>query len=256
METKLIPPTRLPATAAKCLGACLDAARNLGLHAVVLAAITLCLTKSNADPAQNQSALAKTWAASIQAEENKNYDDALDQVSSYQQQGGDKFMATLRTAWLCYLKKDYAEAAAFYARASQMQPNAINPLLGILNVAQAQKDATKIRAAAETILRIEPSNYRAQMALGGAAYAAKDYRGALASYMRVLVYYPDDTDATSGAAWSSYFLGDMEKAYAGFSKILSVNADYPYAQQGYSLTAGKKSATGLQTGSLQPGAGL
>ena len=200
---------------------------------------------------------AKLWTASLKAETDRNYDDALDQVSAYQQQGGDKFMAAMRTGWLCYLKKDYAESTAFYTRASQMQPNAINPLLGLLNVAQAQKDATKIQTAAGAILRIEPSNYRARMAMAGASYASKDYRGALSSYMRVLVYYPDDTDAMSGAAWSSYYLGDPERAFQGFSKILSINPDYPYAQQGYSLTSGKRNAaTGIQTGSIQPSIGF
>jgi len=236
--------------------AILESSRRLGLHFLVVAAVACSLSASNADNAPDTAGLAKLWSASLKAEYDKNYDDALDQVNAYQQQGGDKFLATIRTAWLCYLKKDYSESYAFYTRASQMQPNALNPLLGLLNVAQAQKDAAKIKAVADAVLRIEPSNYRAQMAMAGASYAAKDYRAALSSYMRVLVYYPDDTDATSGAAWASYFLGDMERAFQGFSKILSINPDYSYAQQGYNLTVGKKSAGGLQPGTLQPSTGL
>jgi tetratricopeptide (TPR) repeat protein len=234
----------------------LDSGKQLTLHFLLLAAIAFSLTASKADTAGNESTLAKLWAASLQAETDKNYDDALDQVGAYQQQGGDKFLAAIRTAWLCYLKKDYAEANAFYARASQMQPSALTPLFGLLNVAQAQKDSAKVQTAADAILRLEPSNYKARMATAGACYANKDYRGALSSYLRVLVYYPEDTDALSGASWSSFYLADPERAFQGFSKILSVYPDYPYAQQGYSLTAGKKSGNGLQTGSLQPGTGL
>lgn len=247
----------LPSTQIKArLRLFLDSAKQLTLHFLLLAAIAFSLTASKADTAPNAPALAKLWAASLQAETDKNYDDALDQVGAFQQQGGDKFLATIRTAWLCYLKKDYSEASAFYTRASQMQPGALTPMFGLLNVAQAQNDAAKIQTAADAILRIEPSNYKARMAEAGACYAKKDYRGALSSYQRVLFYYPEDTDALSGASWSYFYLADPERAFQGFSKILSINPDYPYAQQGCTLTAGKKTGNGLQPGSLQTGTGL
>ncbi len=221
-----------------------------------LIAIACSMTASNADTAPGAASLASLWSASTQAETGKNYDEALKQVTAYQQQGGDKFLATMRTGWLYYLKQDYAKALAFYTAANQMQPAALNPLLGLLNVAQAQNDPLKIQAASDAVLHIEPSNYRAQMALAGAAYGKKDYRKARSSYRRVLTYYPEDIDATGGEAWTSYFLADPRQAFRGFAKILSLNADYPYAQKGYDLTGGKPTKSTLQNGKPQPSADL
>jgi len=199
---------------------------------------------------------AGCWSASITDEANQDYDKALDQVNAYQQQGGDKFLATQRSGWLCYLKKDYPPASAFYARANQMQPAALNPLLGLLDVAQAQKDTSRIQDAAAAVLRVQPSNYRAQMALAGVYYAKKDYRSAISIYRLVLIYYPEDIDAASGDAWCSYFLADPQRAFREFSRILSVNSEYPYAQQGYDLTSGKTYNGDLPSPSVQPASGL
>lgn len=220
----------------------------------IVIAMACGMAAANADPAPGAD-LAKLWKASLQAETDRKYDDALVQVETFQKQGGDAFLAALRSGWLCYLKKDYPQATGYYTRACQLQPSAINPLLGLLNVAQAEKDTGREQSVASALLRIDPGNYRAQMSLGGLGYANKDYRTALSYYTRVLVIYPDDTDAMSGAAWAYVYLADPERAFQVFSKIVSINPDYPFAQQGYTLTAGKTSGN-LSPGKLQPSSGL
>jgi tetratricopeptide (TPR) repeat protein len=118
-----------------------------------------------------------------------------------------------------------------------MVPTAINPLLGLLNIAQALKDPRKIERAAGSILHTEPSNYRAQMALGQMHFDSREYQRAASEYRRVLLYYPDDLDATSGLAWASYYLGAKRDALALFERILSVSPDYAYAQRGVTLAS-------------------
>jgi len=44
--------------------------------------------------------------------------------------------------------------------------------------AQAMNDSAKIQTAAERVLRVEPTNYKALMAIAGAQFAAADYRKA------------------------------------------------------------------------------
>ena len=114
------------------------------------------------------------------------------------------------------------------------------------------------------------------LALAGDSYDKKEYTRALSTYLQVLTYYPDDIDATSGASWCSYFLADPQRAFRGFSKIVSVNADYPYARRYTPSTSGATATTaagggdeikpssprpalqtsGLRTGSLQTSSGL
>jgi tetratricopeptide (TPR) repeat protein len=174
---------------------------------------------------------------SLQAETNKNYDDALKQVAAYQQSGGDPFIASLRAGWLYYLKGAYAEAEQSYATANRLHPGALNPVLGLLNVAEAMKDQTRIQRTAEAVLRVDPSNYRACMIIAARDYADHDYRGAGYIYRRLLNIYPDDVDVRSGLAWADYYTGDSHDALAQFQAILKTYPEYPYAKQGYNLVA-------------------
>ena len=86
------------------------------------------------------------WTASVQAETSGKYADAINELRAFDQQGGDPFLTAERSGWLNYLSGNYATAEQAYARAKQIQPTAINPLLGLLLVAQAQKDAKEDRA--------------------------------------------------------------------------------------------------------------
>lgn len=179
------------------------------------------------------------WTASIQAETQGKYADAINELRAYDQQGGEPFLTAERSGWLNYLAGDYTKAEQAYARAKQIQPTAINPLLGLLSVAQAQKDGGKFERAAEDILRTEPTNYRAQAALAALHFANKDYRRSASDYHRLLTTYPDDADAMSGEAWSAFYLGLRREASDAFRRLLSISPRYPYAQQGFDLTVGK-----------------
>jgi len=213
-------------------------------HKTLLLSVILSATVAGArardvnDPGQH-------WTASIQAEINAKYADAINEARTYEQQGGDPFLAAERSGWLNYLAADYAKAEQGYARARLIQPTAINPLLGFLSVAQAQKDGKKIERAAEDILRTEPTNYRAQSALAVLHFTNKDYRRSASDYHRLLATYPDDADAMSGEAWSAFYLGLRRESYDSFRRLLSISPSYPYAQQGFDLLVGKKAESTL-----------
>lgn len=185
--------------------------------------------------AQSSGNSAQYWQASLTAETSRDYDAALSDIGAYQTSGGNPFLANLRTAWLYYLKQDYANAVRYYNAAEKLEPMAINPLLGLMNVREAQGDNAAIEKSAGDVLHLDPMNYRAQMAVAYRHYLAKEYAMALASYRRVLTYYPDDTTALSGEAWSLLYLGQEDRAAADFKTLLGVNADDTWAQKGLAL---------------------
>ena len=193
--------------------------------------------------AQNKTTAAgpgQFWQASLTAETNKDYDSALSQITAYQTSGGNAFLANLRAAWLYYLKQDYTNAAKCYNEAERLQPSSINPLLGLMNVSVAQGNGTQINQAAQNVLHVDPLNYRAQMVAAYQQYTARNYAVALATYRRVLTYYPDDMTALSGEAWSLYYLGQDDKAAIDFQTLLSVNSADTWAQKGLALCQGQK----------------
>ncbi len=178
---------------------------------------------------------AEHWAASVSAEQSGDYVEAVQQTAAWRQAGGDLYVATLRAAWLHYCSQDYARAATLYHQAAQQQPTAMNPALGLLATAQAMRDGAKIQAAAERVLRVEPSNYKALMALGAMHYAGGDFRKSRGCYLRVLGSYPEDVDALSGVAWAAFQMGDRREAQKAFQRISMMNPDYPYVQDGLAL---------------------
>lgn len=191
--------------------------------------------------------LASLWQAAITAGNNKDYATALQKLQEFRDAGGDPFLSTLNSGWFAYLKQDYAGARADYNEAARIEPSAITPLLGLLNVAQAEKDSTEIPRAIDAVLRVDPINYRAQMAGATLQYAAQNYREALSYYHRVRQYYPEDPDALSGEAWSLYNLGRGDEAVTSFQTLLSINPSYPDAKQGFELSQ-SKSANHLTVG--------
>ena len=202
---------------------------------LLFSALTSGLVLAQTAPA-TESGSAQFWQASLTAETNKDYDAAIKQTAAYQAAGGDTFLATLRSAWLSYLKKDYKNAALYYTEAERLRPSSINPLLGLMYVSAAQGDTAAIEKAAENVLHVDPLNYQAQMLDASQQYASKNYAIALASYRRVLTYYPDDLTALSGEAWSLYYLGRTKEATADFKILLGINSSDTWAQKGLSLS--------------------
>jgi tetratricopeptide (TPR) repeat protein len=208
-----------------------------GLLFLLLAAS---IADSKSAPATTFKSPSAFWEASVTAETNKDYDTAIRQLVDFQQTGGDPFLFDLRAGWLYYLKRDNAKARECYNEAARLQPSAINPLLGLLNVAEAGGDATEIRKAVDGVLRVDPINYTAQMAGAALQFKAQNYRESLSYYRRVLQYYPDDLAALSGEAWSLYQQGQGKLAAADFQILLGVNPDYPNARQGFDLAQGSQ----------------
>ncbi len=189
------------------------------------------------DHPPRETALGKLWQAAVSSESGSDTGAALAKLNTFAKSGGDPYMADLHAGWVNYNAKKYDEASRCYLAASNLQPAALSPRLGLLSIAQAKGGGAPAIAAAESVLQIEPTNYRALMAAAWGAFQSKDYRRAGAAYQRVLVIYPEDTDALSGVSWCDYYTGRKREAYEGFRRLIVLNPDYQYARQGVALTA-------------------
>ncbi len=180
--------------------------------------------------------LGKLCAASTKAELAKDYPTAIRHMRAFEQRGGEPFFAALRLGWLYCGNGNFPAAQRCYGQAVELQPAAINARLGVLNAAVAIKDVRGTAQAAAAVLKVEPTNYLALTALAGLHFAQKNYAQAAADYARILVNYPDDPDALSGAAWSALRAGDKASARPRFELLLGRNPDYPLAQEGFQQT--------------------
>lgn len=181
-----------------------------------------------ADPAT----LGNLSATSAKAEEAKDYPTAIARMKEFEKTGGDAFYAALRLGWLHHGSGDYSAALRYYRKAVTCQPGSLNARLGVFNAATALKDPRRTAQAAAAVLDLEPTNYVALMGLAGLHFAQRQYSSAAADYSRVLVSYPDDPDALSGAAWSALHAGDKAAARERFDLLLGRDPAYPKAADG------------------------
>jgi tetratricopeptide (TPR) repeat protein len=198
----------------------------------------LAFAATGTDPTDRKSkeeALGDLWQESLN-KESSDPDAALKLASDYAKGGGDAYLATMRAAWLNYGQKKYEEAARHYTNAAKLQPGALSPRLGLLTVAQEKGDLAAGVKAGELVLGLEPTNYRALMAVAWGSFQVKDYTKAGSAYRRVMGLYPEDMDALSGAGWCAFYKGQKVEARSCFRRLLSVNPNYQYAKQGLEAT--------------------
>lgn len=157
-------------------------------------------------------------------------------LTEFKQAGGDPYMVNLRAAYISYHTKKYDEASRFYAVAGKLQPGALSPLLGQFNIARAKGDEAAAASAGLAILKIEPTNYDASMAVAWHAFQTKNYPLAKRGYERMLTLYPEDLDAMSGTAWSAFYTGRKSEAGKLFRRLMSLSPDYPYVREGIAAT--------------------
>ena len=193
-------------------------------------------TTDQAPRKSKEEMLGSLWQESLSAEKSGETDSALAKAAAYVRNGGDSYLATMRAAWLAYGQKKYAEAGRHYYNAAKLQGMALSPRLGLLSVAQEQNDIAAAARAGDLVLQLEPTNYRALMAVAWGAYQAKDYQKAIGRYRCVVALYPEDTDAISGAAWAEFYSGQKGEARLLFRRLVSINPDYQYARQGIAAT--------------------
>ncbi|MCU0779829.1 MAG: hypothetical protein MUF04_01860 [Akkermansiaceae bacterium] len=179
--------------------------------------------------------LGAIWQESVASEQRGEPLEALAGANRYLREGGDGYLANMRAAWLHYGQKNHGEAVRFYQAAARLQPAALSPRLGLLNVAADKGDVAEAMKAGELVLAVDKTNLRALYAVAWGAFQAKNYSKSGAAYRRILELYPEDTDAASGAAWSAFYENRKSEARRWFRMVVSMNPDYPDAAKGLEL---------------------
>lgn len=145
-------------------------------------------------------------------------------------------------------KESLTEAEALFRRAIELDPKLARAYYGLatvemyridLGLAPSVEEAlTKMMAAAEKSVDLDPNDGNTHLALGG-AYA---YRGkveqSLAEYARAEALSPSDADLLLVIAWTLPGAGQSARAVSLAEKALKLNPHYPdWYNQGLSLVS-------------------
>ncbi len=126
----------------------------------------------------------------------------------------------LRLGWLSYQVGNFTESIAYYNRAIELMPYAIEPRFGVVYPGAAMGNWTIVMAQYEKILEISPNNSIAMHRLGLILYGKEDYESAKKYFEKVANLYPFDYDALTMLAWSHFKLNNFREAKVLFQKAL------------------------------------
>ncbi len=141
----------------------------------------------------------------------------------------------LRLGWLTYLQGQFSESLAYYNRAIELMPYAIEPRFGVVLPASAMGNWDMVIDQYNKILSIDPNNTVTIYRLGLISYDKKDYNRAYQYFEKVVNLYPFDYQSVVMLAWTNYRLGKMREAKILFNKALLYYPEDASAKEGLGL---------------------
>jgi len=126
----------------------------------------------------------------------------------------------LRLGWLSYQAGNFTESMAYYNKAINLMPYAIEPRFGIVYPGAAMGNWSLVMNQYEKILEISPNNSIAMHRLGLIFYGKEDYESAKKYFEKVANLFPFDYDALTMLGWSYFKLNNFREAKVLFQKAL------------------------------------
>ncbi len=142
------------------------------------------------------------------------------------------YYTNVRLGWLCYLAGIQNEALNYYKLATELKPKAIEPKLGLANIASVMGNKNDQRVQYDAIIAIDPHNTYVRYQLGLMDYYKKDYPAAITHFEKIVSLYPTDADGILMLGWSNWQMGKVPESKAFFNKVLWESPDNASALQG------------------------
>lgn len=102
------------------------------------------------------------------------------------------YTLNLRFGWLFYLNKNYNDSIKYYQNASLINPYALDPRLGLIQVYLDTYSYKKAEMVSYELLKIDFYNYYANLYVTKALIAQKKYDIARENINKMLALYPTD----------------------------------------------------------------
>lgn len=141
----------------------------------------------------------------------------------------------LRLGWLSYQAGNFTESMAYYNKAIDLMPYAIEPRFGVVYPGAAMGNWSMVMEQYKKILEISPNNSIAMHRMGLILYGREDYEEAKKYFEKVANLYPFDYDALSMLGWSYFKLNNFREAKVLFQKALLHTPGGTSAMEGLEL---------------------
>jgi len=183
--------------------------------------------------AQDYAVLQEAFSKSHAYEARGNFTDAIASLKKVYLE--DSYEVNLRLGWVTYLAGLFTESSAYYQKAINLKPYAIEAKFGFANPASALGNWDQVVQQYNEILKIDPQNTLANYRMGSIYYGRRDYIKAEKYLEKVVNLYPFDYDSMVLFAWTNLKLGKLREAQVLFNKVLLNKPKDPSALEGLSL---------------------
>ena len=162
---------------------------------------------------------------SYRYEKGQNYADAIKALSPVVDAYPTAYTVNLRLGWLNYLTGGYATARKHYETAIKTAPDSIEAKLGHTLPLMAQEKWEETEALAKQVLRIDPSNYLANLRLSYVLRLQKKFEAAEQILNGMLVLYPTDLSLLTEFALIKLAKDNKPEAKRVFNDILTLDPE-------------------------------
>ena len=169
--------------------------------------------------ARAQEGLTGAFAASYAAEAKANYDDA---IGALRNGYANLYEQNLRLGWLYFLAKNYTSSAAYYQKAIDQRPYAIEPKFGLIKPLNALGQIEKMLGLYLALLQVDPQNTQAKYWVGVIYLNRKQFDKAARFFERVVNLYPFDYDTNLSLAFVYLSQGKKIEARVLYNKVLLI----------------------------------
>ena len=173
--------------------------------------------------------------SSILYEMNKNLDSAIAVIeNSYKKYSGD-YLFNVRLGWLYYSIGKFEKSLEYYNKAISIEPKNIESQVGATYPLAKMEKQAEIIQRYQTILKMDPMNYTANLYLGQIYLLKEKYTQAKELIQKAQEQYPSYIEPNISLGWTYFYLGDKLKAKEHFIYALMLNSENESAKEGLAL---------------------
>ena len=168
--------------------------------------------------AQSFTEQVKAFQQSYLNEASGNYKEAINKLKGVYME--DSYEINLRLGYLSYMAGRFTESIAYYSKAIDLMPYAIEARFGFAYPASAIGNFNQVLEQYEKILEISPNNSIVMHRMGLIYYGREDYLKAEKHFEKVVNLYPFDYEGLTMLAWTKLKLNKTRESKSLFQKAL------------------------------------
>jgi len=191
------------------------------------------ISKGNVIAQTSTQQVVDAFSKSYNYEERGNFSDAVAAMKAIYNE--NSYEINLRLGWLNYLSGSFTDGVAYYQKAINLKPYAIEAKFGFVLPAAALGNMEQVISQYNEILQIDPQNTLANYRVGMIWYGKQDWAKAEKYFEKVVNLYPFDYDSNIMYAWTCFKLGKLREAQVLFNKALMMRPNDTSATEGLSM---------------------